>query len=182
MQGGIGHCHATDKYRFKPCHGCQCAGSPYLYIDAQHGGLFFLRREFSCDCPARRTRNKTQLLLERQAVNLENDPVDFKWQLLTLLLIKTVIRHATLYTAYPSNIFIDAQMPALQLFENIRVRVCQRAAGDLADTVAEHFQWPRGCHGRVQLTQAAGGCITWIHEGLLTLRLRLLVQLTEALV
>ena len=113
MQGGIGHRDTTDKHRFQPRYRRQRTGAPHLDINAQHRGLAFLCRKFSCNGPARRTRYKTQLILLLEPVNLEDDTIYFKRQLLTQLLIALIIGSTALRTGDRLYIIVNSQMPVL---------------------------------------------------------------------
>ena len=81
VQRGVGDRHPAHKHRRQPRHGGEFAGAPHLHVDAQHSGDLLLRRIFVGHGPARFARDKAQLALLRQAVDLVNHTVDVKGQL-----------------------------------------------------------------------------------------------------
>ncbi len=117
--------------------------------------------------PARLTGAEAQFALGGQAVDLEHHAVDFVGQAVASLADVAVVGQAFFDAGGMLEFAADRQPPGLELLEDTDVAVAN-ARGHLADAIAAEFQRAAGGDFRIQLTQAAGGGVARVGEGLAT--------------
>ncbi len=80
VQRGAADRGAADRYRLQPCHRRQLSGAAHLHLDVFNLRLARARRVLVGDRPARSFAGEAQLLLQRNAVDLHDDAVNFVGQ------------------------------------------------------------------------------------------------------
>lgn len=85
VQRGVGDGDPAHKHGRQLGHRRELAGAANLHLDGLHGGELLLRRVLVRHGPARLTRDKAHLFLQRQAVDLVDHTVDVVRQAVALL-------------------------------------------------------------------------------------------------
>jgi len=173
VQRGIGDGHAAHEYRRQLGHRREFAGAPDLHVDAQHRRELLLGWVLVRHCPARLARHETQLLLQRQRIDLVDHTVDVITQAVAQPADLRVVGHQLRRALRRLHQITDRQAPGPQLLQHAEVGGQRRATllgrRDLAQTVGKKAQRPARGDGRVELAHGTGGGVARVDKGLLAL-------------
>ena len=180
VQRGVGDGDAANKHRAQPRHRGQRASAAHLHVDGFHHGQRFLRRVFVRHRPARLAGAKTQLALQRQAVDLVHHAVDVKRQTVAQLGHALVKRRQPGGAGHHFAHLAHWQAKRRQRVQHAGVGVGHGVpAGHLAQAVGKKRQRPLRGDFRVELAHRAGGGVARIDKGFFAARQQAGVQRLE---
>jgi hypothetical protein len=163
------HRRAADEHRLEPGHRRQLAGAAHLHLDAEQARRLLLRRVFLRRRPARLARLEAEPLLQRPRVDLVDDAVDLERQ-------RRPLGGDVGVEGDQAGGALDArvqrarrQAQRREPLEKRRLRLRQRPADELAETVGEEVERPLRGVACVELPHHAGGGVARVDEDLLAL-------------
>ena len=169
MQRGIGHRHAADKHRRQPRHRGQLAGAADLHFDGLDRGQHLLRRILVRHRPARLARDKSELRLHGEAIDLVDHAIDVERQAVAASGDVGVEADEVVHRA-KCALVADRQAERAQRVEHAGMRCRRGPALRLTKPVGEERERPLRGDSGVELADAAGGGVARVDKGLVATR------------
>ena len=179
MKRGARDGGAGDRHRVELGDRREHTGAAHLDANFAQDGLLFLGRELKGDGPARRAGGKAQVELLLEAVNLYDHAVDVVVQVTAVLkrlgteLVNLGGCGAT------GNVRVDAEAGATQPIEELALAVDMQWVS-IGDGIDKGGQIAARRDLGILLTQAAGGGVARVGEGIAALGIGLVVQTNKA--
>ena len=179
MQRGARDGGAGNRHRVELGDRCEHTGAAHLDANLAQDGLLFLGRELKGNGPARCAGGKAQVELLLEAVHLYDHAVDVVVQIAAVLerlgtkLVDLGRRGAT------GNVGVDAKAGASQPVEELALAVDVQRIG-IGDGIDKGGQVAARRDLGILLTQAAGGGVARVGEGVTALGIGLVVQAHKA--
>ena len=176
VQGSSPNRDAGDVHGVEHGGGSQRPGAAHVEGDVLYHGNRLLRRELEGDGPAGMMRGGPEGRLQRQVIDLHDDPVGLVIQLVTLgfellAIVNDVVQGAT---ARPVEIYPRAGL--LKRLQRVPVRRDGVGGLGVAQGVEENIQRPASSDAGIQQPQRAGGGVARVGEGRLSIRFELPVE------
>ena len=179
VQRGARDGGAGDRHRVELGDRREHAGATHLDANLAQDGLLFLGRELKGDGPTRCASGKAQVELLLEAVDLYDHAVDVVIQVVAVLerlgteLVDLGRRGAT------SHVGVDAKASATQPVQELALAVDVQRVG-IGDGVDKGGQIAARRDLGILLTQAAGGGVARVGEGVAALGIGLVVEAHKA--
>ena len=152
--------HSSYEDRFEPRDRRQRTGASHLELHPFDRRQLFLRREFVRNRPPRSARHEPEFALLQQVVDFVHHTVYLIRQVVAFRPDRLVEFEATLHAFDDRTFRACLQAPLLQPFQYFAMRLRQIAAVNSSDGVHVHVEWTTRRQFRIQLSQAAGRCVS----------------------
>ena len=179
VQRGARDGGAGNRHRVELGDRREHTGAAHLDANFAQDGLLFLGRELKGNGPARRAGGKAQVELLLEAIDLYDHAIDVVVQVAAVLerlgteLVDLGRRGAT------SHVGVDAKAGATQPIEKLALAVDVQRVG-IGDGIDKGGQVAARRDLGILLTQAAGGGVARVGEGIAALGIGLVVQTNKA--
>ena len=150
LQGRVGHRHPAHEHRLEASHRGQRAGPPHLHVDPEEGGDRLLGGELVGERPAGRPRDRAELALLVEAVDLVHDPVDLVAERLPPGLDLPVVLDASADPSNHPHVGGHPKAPLVHPPQEVAVGRGGRDAGRIARPVAEEHEAPGARRPRIR--------------------------------
>src|SRR2546421_1428320 len=180
VQGDVAHRHTADEHRGEARHRRERAGPADLKLDSLYDRECLVGGKLVGDGPAWRPRQEAEALLVGALVELVDHAVDLIAQRAAPLAHLAIVREAARDPAHRARVRAHRQAQRAQPLKQLPLAPGKARPLQRPEAVEERRQRPRGSDARIELAQAPGGSVAWIHEHLLAALARLLVHALEA--
>ena len=122
VQGRVGNGHSTNEDRYQPRHGRNRPGTTNLHIDTDNYGQRLFSWKFMGYGETRRTRDKTQLRLSSQSIDLVHNAINVVGQLRALFTNFGKVGKQSFGTLHYPAFFSDRKTPCRKLIHQFAMR------------------------------------------------------------